>query len=83
MAIPVRSTSGQADRVQVELLRSAGTAGRFARARALSESIISIARRGIRMRQPELTEQEVLLRFVELHYSRELAENVRRYLERA
>jgi hypothetical protein len=57
-------------------------AGRSGRARALSEAVISLARRGIRERQPELSEGDVLLRLVELHYGRQLAESLRRYLER-
>jgi hypothetical protein len=77
MALPGRTARTNADRVQVELLRAAGTARRFARARSLSESTISLARRAIRERHPELSEREVLLRFVEAHYGRELAQRVR------
>jgi len=77
MALPGPSASTKADRVQIELLRAAGTAKRFARARSLSESTISLARRAIRVRHPGLSEREVLLLFVETHYGRELAERVR------
>jgi hypothetical protein len=82
VALPLRSSSPEADRVQVDLLRAAGTAGRFARARALSEAVLSLTRRGIRARQPELSERDALLRFVELHYGPQLAASVRRHLER-
>ncbi len=80
MAIPTRSSSDLADRKQVELLRAIGAAGRLARARSLSTSVIRLARQAIRTRYPELSERDVLLRFAELHYGTALAEGVRAYL---
>jgi hypothetical protein len=81
MAIPVASSSPGADRVQIELLRRAGTARRLGLARSLSESAISLARAAIRAREPGLAEREILLRFVATHYGRELADAVRRRLD--
>jgi hypothetical protein len=69
--------------VQIELLRAAGTEGRAARAFALSELVISLARAAIRERHPELPESEILLRFAQIHYGHELAQAVRRRLESA
>jgi len=63
-------------------LREAGTAGRFARARSLSASVIALSRRAIRRRHPEWSEREVLLEFVALHYGRDLAARIREQLER-
>lgn len=82
MAQPPVDTNADADRVQVELLRRAGTARRFAAARSLSASVISLARRAIREREPGLSETEVSLRFIELHYGADLAHRVREYLDR-
>jgi hypothetical protein len=82
MAVPVESTSPAADDVQVSLLRKAGTAGRFARARSLTSSVIALARLAIRRRHPEWCERDVLLEFVSLHYGRELGERVRCDLQR-
>lgn len=82
MALPVPNGSTAADAVQVELLRAAGTAGRFARARNLSQSVITLARLAIRRRDPSLTDDEVLLRFAEVHYGADLADRVRAYLAR-
>ena len=82
MALPVRNSSAAADDVQVRLLRSAGMVGRFARARCLSESVITLSRRAIRKRHPEWSERDVLLEFVAVHYGQELAERVRDHLER-
>ena len=80
MAIPVSNASTGCDRKQIELLRAAGTAGRFARARSLTESTISLARKAIGRQSPGLDDQGVLLRFAEIHYGVELAARVRRYL---
>ncbi len=82
MAIPVRSSPSGADRVQLELLRTADTTRRFQIARSLSESAISLARRAMRERRPDASEREILLWFVETHYGRALARAVRRYLQR-
>jgi hypothetical protein len=81
MAIPVPE-SGDANGVQVELLRAASVTQRVARARSLSTSVISLARRAVRRRHPGLSEVEVLLRFAELHYGQELAGRIRQYLAR-
>ena len=68
--------------MQVELLRRAGQAGRFARARSLSTTVITLARKAIREQMPGASDEEVGLRFVEVHYGADLAGRVRAYLER-
>jgi hypothetical protein len=45
---------------------------------ALSGQVIGLARRALRRSLPGATEDEVALRFVELHYGRELAAGLRR-----
>ena len=82
MARPQDSSGDLADRKQLELLRAAGPARRFARARSLSGSVIALSRQAIRARHAGLTERDVLLRFAELHYGGDLAERVRAYLLR-
>lgn len=47
---------------------------------ALSAQVIGLARLAIRESQPGISESEVGLRFVELHYGRDLASDLRRYL---
>ena len=73
-------TSPEAHAAQVDLLRRATPARRFALMRSLTAHTISLARRAIQRARPELSEQEVLLEFVALHYGRELADAVRRHL---
>lgn len=82
MAIPVKTTSPDADRVHVELLRAAGTAKRFQVCDRLTTSVIALAKQAIRRRNPGLSELEVGIRFVELHYGAELAQGVRAHLDR-
>jgi hypothetical protein len=69
-------------RKQIELLRQASTAQRFARVRSMSQSAVQLARRAIRRTMPDATEQEVQLAFVELHYGAELAQRLRAFLTR-
>jgi len=71
-----------ADRAQIELFREAGAARRVKLARSLSASVIKLARDAIRRRHPEYSKREVDLAFVELHYGRDLADRLRRDLER-
>ena len=47
----------------------------------LTATTITLARRAIARANPGLSPQEVDLKFVELHYGKELASRVRRYLE--
>ena len=82
MAIPVATTSPQADQVQVELLRRASPATRAARALSLSATVIELARHAIRERHPDWSEDQVAMEFVAVHYGNDLADRVRAYLER-
>ena len=73
-------TSPQAEKVQIELFRKASISRRVSLARSLSATMIWLSRRAIQRANPGFTEQEVGLRFVELHYGRELAERVATYI---
>jgi hypothetical protein len=63
------------------LLRSATVADRFAQTCSLTATAISLSRRAIARANPDLSPEEVDLKFVELHYGRRLANAVRSYLE--
>jgi hypothetical protein len=75
-----RDTDPEAERVQLELLRQAGPARRLQMGLGLSAWAITLAHNAIRRTMPEASELEIKLRFVELHYGRELADDVRRHL---
>lgn len=80
-AVP-SDTSPDAARVQIELLRRATTARRFELARSLSRTTIELSRRAIRRANPEWTEEQILGRWLELHYGRDIADQVRAHCER-
>jgi hypothetical protein len=74
-------TSAGAKRVQIGLLRAATPARRFALLRSLTATVLHLSRRAIAETDPSLSEREVLLRWAEVHYGRDLAGRVRRRLE--
>ena len=82
MSLELSDTHPRIERAQIRLLQQAGTAARFARVRSLSKTAISLARRAIQRRHPELSEREVGLLFVEQAYGKELASRLREDLER-
>ena len=75
-------TELHAERKQLGLLRKATLARRVAIAVSLSRTVIGLAREAIRRRSPHLTERELILQFVDIHYGPELAERLRADLER-
>lgn len=75
-------TDPETERVHLDLLHRAGPARRGQMALSLSATVIGLARSAIRRSLPGATEDEVCLRFVELHYGRELADGLRRDLLR-
>ena len=82
--IPVRpaDTTADAERVQVMLLQAASVARRLHTALSLSATVISAARRALTRLQPSMSSHERDLRFVELHYGRDIAAGLRLELAR-
>ncbi len=78
----VRDTHPEAERVQIELFRRAGPEKRLALALSRSADAVEMARNAIRRRHPGLSEEEVKLKFVEVHYGKELADRMRAALKR-
>jgi hypothetical protein len=70
-------TSPDAEKVQVELLRKAGFAGRFARMEALTAMAINLSRRAIAEANPGLSPRELEVKCVELFYGSRLAQEFR------
>ncbi len=66
-------THPQAERVQIQLLREAGTPRRLALTFSLTQTVIALSREGIRKRYPELSERERQVKFVALCYGEDLA----------
>ena len=75
-------TDLRAARVQVNLLRNAPVAKRIHLALSLTRTAILLSRRAIRRANPGLGERDISLLFVELHYGKHLAQEMRDYLKR-
>ena len=75
-------THPDAERVQIDLLRRATVARRFAVARSLSQTTMQLAWRALRRSRPSADEDELKVAFLALHYGHDLAERFRQYLER-
>ncbi len=73
-------THPEAEKVQIELLRRMTVAQRLERMRSLTTMTVNLSRRAIARAHPELTAGEVNLMWVELHYGKALADELREYL---
>ena len=73
-------TAPEAERVQIELLRKATPARRVAMMRSLSAMAIGLSRRALARANPGLSREGIDLLFVEQNYGKELAGELRRYL---
>jgi len=63
-----RDTAPDAEVIQIELLRRASPAHRFALARSRSATTMALARRALRRAHPDESNEEIAVRFVALHY---------------
>ena len=75
-------TSPEAERVQIELMRKASPARLFGMVRSMSQTMIQASRETLRKLHPDLTPEELNLLFIELYYGKDLAQQVRMYLEK-
>jgi hypothetical protein len=73
--MPADTHPDVADR-QVELMRSASAARRFAAVRSLTGTVAMLSRRALRRRHPDATEAEIDRAFAELHYGSDLVERL-------
>ncbi|MDZ4820509.1 MAG: hypothetical protein SGJ20_16205 [Planctomycetota bacterium] len=72
-------TSPEAEAVQLELWRNKTRAERFEIVRRLTSEMIQNSKRAIRRVHPEFSDEEVNQMFIELHYGKQLADEVREY----
>ena len=73
-------TSPDAEQVQIDLIRRASIAERMARMRSLTATATRLSRQAIAEANPQLSPREVDLTWMELHYGKELADELREYL---
>jgi hypothetical protein len=78
--MPAIDTNPEAEKVQISLIRQASVAKRASIMRSLSETVITLSRRAIARANPDLSEPEINLKFVSVHYGEDLANRVRESL---
>lgn len=69
------------ERVQIEMLRKLGEAGRVKLARSLSRSALRLSWRALEEANPGASEEELKVLFVALNYGPDIAEGFRTYLK--
>lgn len=74
-------TNPEAEEVLILLLRKLSTEERLSRVLQFSSSIINLSKRAIARANPNLSEDEMKLLFVEYHYGATLANKLRSYKE--
>ena len=76
--MPLLDTDPDALQRQVELMRSATPAQRFAAMRSLTATVASLSRRALRRSMPDAAEEDIDIAFVALHYGDAVAAQLRR-----
>jgi hypothetical protein len=76
--MPLLDTDPNARQRQVDLMRDATPAQRFAAVRSLSTTVASLSRRALRRSMPDASEEDIDLAFVALHYGDVVAAQLRR-----
>ncbi len=75
-------THPEIEKVQLSLIKKASISKRLSRARSLSQSVIQLSRRAIMRANPDLSQEDVNLAFLEYHYGNDLSCSVREYLRK-
>lgn len=75
-------THPQAEEKLIELIRKQTPAQKMAQVSALTFTAMRLSKRAIARANKDLNEQEVNLLFIEYHYGKDLADRVRKYLQR-
>ena len=77
MARGLSDTDPETERVHLELMRRASPGRRLRLALSLSQTAMSLSRAGLARRLRGASPREVGLRFVALHYGKQLSDEVR------
>jgi hypothetical protein len=73
-------THPEIERVQIEMLRKAGATERARLARSLSQEVMQMSWNAIRRMNPDVSDEEIGILFVELNYGEQLAKSFREHL---
>lgn len=82
MATRSTDTDEAAERVQLDLLRRASPGRRLGLALSLSDTVVELSRSALARSRPELTPEELAIRFVRRSYGDSLAREVQAELSR-
>ena len=80
--ITVRDTSPEAEFVLIRLLRDRPAAMRLNDAVVASNRVAQQCKNAIRRSHPQISEDEINLRFIEINYGEKIASEVRTYLSK-
>ncbi len=75
-------TNLKTEKVLISLLRKASSAEKISLVRSLSQTVVQLSRRAIARRNKNLDEKELDVLFVAHNYGKDLAERLRKYLEK-
>lgn len=75
-------TNPEIEKVQISLIRKASISKRLSRARSLSQSVIQLSRRAIQRANSSLSQEELNLLFLAVHYGTDLSFSVGEYLRK-
>ncbi len=78
----ISDTDPEAEKVLIELSRNATVAEKFAIVCSLSQTVIQLSRQDIIKANKGISDRDVDVFFVKLHYGPELANGLSEYLER-
>lgn len=78
--VTIRDTSPEAELTLIRLLRAKPACKRLGDAVSASNRVAQQCKNAIRRRHPEISEEEIKLRFIEINYGSEIANEVRTYL---
>jgi len=74
-------TDKRIQRLQLERANQATPAEKIAQVRRMTDRVVRLSRRAIARANPTFSEEEIGLRWVEIHYGRRLASELREYLK--
>jgi hypothetical protein len=78
---PLSDTDPKIEKIQIALIRKSSISDRISRSRSLSQTVIQLSRRAIMRANPNLGERELQCKFVAYHYSKEVADQFKKYLD--
>lgn len=75
-----KDTPPEIEKLQISLIKKSSVSKRLSSVRSLTKSVVQLSRRAILRSNPSLSEREVDLLFLKIHYGKELSSSVDEYL---